>query len=49
MQIRDHARAAIQILSPERAGAGVFTHLGWREIEGAWHYLHAAGAIHPGA
>lgn len=48
MQIRDHARAAIQILSPERPERRVFTHLGWREIEGAWHYLHAAGAIHSG-
>jgi len=46
--LRDHARAAIQELSgpdiPERVA---FAHLGWREIGGAWHYLHAGGAIGP--
>jgi len=46
--LRDHARAAIQELSgpdiPERV---VFAHLGWREIGGAWYYLHAGGAIGP--
>jgi len=46
--LRDHARAAIQELSgpdiPERVA---FAHLGWREVGGAWHYLHAGGAIGP--
>jgi hypothetical protein len=25
----------------------VYTHTGWRQIEGTWAYLHAAGAIGP--
>jgi hypothetical protein len=45
---RDHARAAIQLLSgaaiPERV---VFRHLGWRELPSGWAYLHAGGAIGP--
>jgi hypothetical protein len=41
---RDHLRAAVQMLSdPTRRT--IYTHLGWREIDGAWHYLHAGGAI----
>jgi hypothetical protein len=27
----------------------IFTHLGWREINGSWIYLHAGGAIGPGS
>jgi len=42
---RDHARAAIQLLSGETAERRVYAHLGWRKIDGAWVYLHAAGAI----
>ena len=45
---KDHARAAIQVLSggdiPSR---NVYTHLGWREIEGKLYYLHAGGPIGP--
>lgn len=41
---RDHLRAAVQMLSdPTRRT--IYTHLGWREIDGDWHYLHAGGAI----
>jgi hypothetical protein len=41
---RDHLRAAIQMLSdPSRRT--IYTHLGWREIDGGWCYLHAGGAI----
>jgi hypothetical protein len=43
--IRDHARAAIQILSPPMPRRRVFSHLGWRQIEGKNFYLHSGGAI----
>jgi len=42
---KDHARAAIQLLSGECKRRVVFTHLGWRKIDGTWMYLHAGGAI----
>jgi hypothetical protein len=45
---REHARAAIQLLSQERGPIPerrVYTHLGWREVDGVWRYLHAGGAI----
>jgi uncharacterized protein DUF3854/uncharacterized protein DUF927 len=44
--IRDHARAAVQILSGHIPERRVFSHSGWRDLgtEG-WAYLHAGGAI----
>ena len=42
---RDHARAAIQLLSGSIPIRTVYTHLGWRRIAGEWAYLHAGGAI----
>lgn len=42
---RDRARVAIQRLSSCIAQRHVYTHLGWRNIEGSWYYLHAGGAI----
>lgn len=42
---RDHARAAIQILSGEFPERRVYTHTGWRKVGDAWLYLHADGAI----
>lgn len=42
---KDHVRAAIQMLSTEVASRTVYTHTGWREIEGNWVYLHANGAL----
>ncbi len=44
---KDHARAAIQILSERVPKRWVFTHTGWRDIDGHWVYLHAGGAIGP--
>jgi hypothetical protein len=44
---RDHLRAAIELLSPNRARRIVYMHTGWRQIGGAWHFLHAGGAIGP--
>ncbi|HZZ77936.1 MAG TPA: DUF3854 domain-containing protein, partial [Gemmataceae bacterium] len=42
---RDHLRCAIELLSTERIERTEFLHTGWREIGGAWAYLHAGGAI----
>jgi hypothetical protein len=45
--IRDHARAAIQSIST-RLGIkcrNVYTHTGWRSINGKQAYLHAGGGI----
>ena len=47
MGIRDRARTAIQFLSECVQERRVYTHVGWREIEGSWVYLHAEGAIGP--
>jgi hypothetical protein len=45
MTLKDHARAAIQLLSPQVEHHRVYTHLGWRQIGEDWCYLHAGGAI----
>lgn len=42
---KDHARAAVQLLSPAPASRRVYRHLGWRQIDGRWTYLHAGGGI----
>ncbi|MGX2031926.1 cell wall-binding protein [Methylocaldum gracile] len=42
---RDHVRAAIQMLSRDVRRRTVYGHTGWREISGAWVYLHGGGAI----
>src|SRR5262249_31215209 len=44
-QTRDCLREAIQRLSPAAPVRRVFTHTGWREFEGQWAYLTAAGAV----
>jgi hypothetical protein len=44
--IREHARAAIQFLSMGQVEKElVFAHLGWRQHDGQWIYLHVDGAI----
>jgi hypothetical protein len=50
--IRDHARAAIQFLSPHPVPRKtIYTHTGWRKLDGGngglqkWVYLHTGGAI----
>src|SRR5262249_37323752 len=45
MTLRDHTRAAIQLLSPQIAHRQVYTHTGWRYVGGDYIYLHAGGAI----
>ena len=42
---RDALREAIQVLSPAARSRHIYTHTGWRELEGRWAYLHATGAI----
>ena len=42
---KDHARAAIQLLSGDVPSETVYTHLGWRKHGGVWVYLHAGGAL----
>jgi hypothetical protein len=46
--IKDHARVAIQLLSPEVESRMVYTHLGWRRLGAHWTYLSAACSIGPG-
>jgi hypothetical protein len=43
--LKDHTRAAVQLLSREVAPHRIYTHLGWRNLGEAWVYLHAGGAI----
>lgn len=43
--LADHARAAIQLLSPEVVSRTIFEHTGWGSIGGRSVYLHAGGAI----
>ena len=42
---KDHARAAIQLLSTNIEERHAYTHTGWRRIDGNAFYLHAGGAI----
>ncbi len=42
---RDYLREAIQVLSPDAPRRHVFTHTGWRKVDGAWAYLTAGGAV----
>ena len=44
MTSHQHAAAAMQYLSSPRQRR-IFTHTGWRQIDGAWNFLHGAGAI----
>lgn len=43
----DKARAAIQSLSKEIRQMTVFTHTGWRQIDGVHSFLHSGGAVTP--
>ena len=42
---KDHTRAAIQLLSKDIQSRTIYTHFGWRNIDGSWLYLHSDGAI----
>lgn len=43
---KDNLRAAIQMRN-KPTNRIVYLATGWQEIDGVWHYLHAAGAIGP--
>jgi hypothetical protein len=45
MSVKDHLRAALQLLSGDVPRRVIYAHTGWREIEAGWHYLHSGGAI----
>jgi hypothetical protein len=47
MTNQQHTAAAIQYLSSPLQRL-IYTHTGWREINGRWHFLHGAGAITAG-
>jgi hypothetical protein len=42
---RDYARTAIQSLSITAEERCIYTHTGWRNVDGRWIFLHAGGAI----
>jgi hypothetical protein len=42
---RDQLREAIQRMSPNPRQRRVYTHSGWRKIDGAWVFLTANGAV----
>lgn len=42
---REHARAAIQVLSEKPEERDEYTHTGWRFEGGRWMFLHAGGAV----
>lgn len=42
---RDHLRTAIQLSSQMAVREQIYSHIGWRQIDGNWVYLHAGGAI----
>jgi hypothetical protein len=42
---QDHVRCAIQLLSNNVEQRHIYTHTGWRRINGEWFFLHAGGAI----
>ncbi len=45
--LKDHARAAVQLLSEDIDERTIYTHAGWRVVDGIWVYLHGGGAIGP--
>lgn len=47
MGTKDHARAAIQMLSDRIPTRHLYTHTGWRQTGAVWVYLHGNGAIGP--
>lgn len=44
---KDRARAAIQILSGRIPQRRIYTHTGWRQVDGEMVYMHAGGALGP--
>ena len=44
---RDRLKVAIQTLSGDVPRRHVYCHLGWRQVNGCWVYLHAGAALGP--
>jgi hypothetical protein len=42
---RDYARTAIQSFSITAEARCLYTHTGWRKVDGRWLFLHSGGAI----
>ena len=42
---KDHLRAALQTVSGAPPRRVVYAHVGWRQLEAGWLYLHTGGAI----
>ncbi|MGZ8242811.1 hypothetical protein, partial [Methylomagnum sp.] len=42
---KEHLRAAMQELSGNVPRRTVYAHIGWRQLDGEWRYLHAGGAL----
>lgn len=45
MSAKDHLRTALQLFSGNVPRRTTFTHLGWRQVENQYVYLHAGGVI----
>jgi hypothetical protein len=45
LSTRDQLREAVQRLSPRPTHRRVFTHTGWRKVDGIWVYLTSNGAV----
>ena len=45
--LKEHARTAVQLLSEDITERTIYTHTGWRRVDGIWIYLHGGGAIGP--
>ena len=43
--LKDHARAAVQYLSPKSFERRIYVHTGWRQVNGVWVYLNSSGAL----
>ncbi len=43
--VKDKVRFVVQHLGRNASEESIFTHLGWRKINGKWSYLHANGCI----
>src|SRR5829696_6762844 len=47
ISLKDHARTAVQLLSEDIDERTIYTHTGWRQVDGIWVSLHGGGAIGP--
>ncbi len=45
MGAKDRVREVIQLVSGGAQKTQIFTHIGWRKIDGKWIYLYSGGAI----